>query len=62
MKIGVVNPVPVQRPIPIWMGDESEVVQRRMARIAVHTGGLDLAKPADHVATLRRFREATGLK
>src|SRR5438128_1696265 len=29
-----VNPLPVQRPIPIWMGGESEVVQRRMARIA----------------------------
>jgi len=28
----------------------------------VHTGALGLAKPADHVATLRRFREATGLK
>src|SRR5947209_8871183 len=29
-----INPLPVQRPIPIWMGGESEVVQRRMARIA----------------------------
>jgi probable F420-dependent oxidoreductase len=28
------NPLPVQRPIPIWMGGESEIVQRRMARIA----------------------------
>ena len=28
------NPLPVQRPIPIWMGGESEVVQKRMARIA----------------------------
>src|SRR5215813_12345846 len=124
-----INPLPVQRPIPIWMGGESEVVQRRMARIAdgwmphfrpgaqaqavvdrlhglvreagrdpsafgiegrmtlsqipsadwskeleawramrgithlcVHTGALGLAKPVDHVATLRRFREAVGLK
>ena len=28
------NPLPVQRPIPVWMGGESEVVQKRMARIA----------------------------
>ena len=123
------NPLPVQRPIPVWMGGESEPVQRRMARIAdgwmphfrpgapaqaavdrlhtmiraagrepkafgiegrmtlsqiapadwgkeleawrqmrgishlcVHTAGLGLATPADHVATLRRFREAVGLK
>jgi probable F420-dependent oxidoreductase len=122
------NPLPVQRPIPIWMGGESEVVQRRMARLAdgwmphfragaagqaaidrmhgmvrdagrdpkafglegrmtlsqipeadwakeleawramrgvthlcVHTANLGLAKPADHVATLRRFREVVGL-
>jgi probable F420-dependent oxidoreductase len=29
-----INPLPVQRPIPIWMGGESEVVQRRAARLA----------------------------
>jgi len=28
------NPLPVQRPIPVWMGGESEPVQKRMARIA----------------------------
>jgi probable F420-dependent oxidoreductase len=28
------NPLPVQRPIPVWMGGESEVVQQRTARIA----------------------------
>jgi len=28
------NPLPVQRPIPIWMGGDSEVVIRRMARLA----------------------------
>jgi probable F420-dependent oxidoreductase len=122
------NPLPVQRPIPVWMGGESEVVQRRTARLAdgwmphfrpgaagqaavdrilgmvreagrepsafgiegrmtlsqmppaewgkelegwramrgishlcVSTAGLGLAKPADHVATLRRFRETVGL-
>jgi probable F420-dependent oxidoreductase len=29
-----INPLPVQRPIPIWMGGESEVVKRRMVRVA----------------------------
>jgi probable F420-dependent oxidoreductase len=123
------NPLPVQRPIPVWMGGESEVVQQRMARIAdgwmphfrpgapaqaavdrlhgmirdagrdpkafgiegrmtlsqippadwrkeleawramrgishlcIHTSGMGLATPADHVETLRRFRETVGLK
>jgi len=29
-----INPLPVQRPIPIWMGGESDIVQKRAARIA----------------------------
>jgi len=29
-----INPLPVQRPIPIWMGGESEPVLRRAARLA----------------------------
>src|SRR5262245_33897898 len=29
-----INPLPVQRPIPIWMGGESEPVRRRATRIA----------------------------
>ena len=28
------NPLPVQRPIPIWMGGESDTVLRRIARLA----------------------------
>jgi probable F420-dependent oxidoreductase len=122
------NPLPVQRPIPVWMGGESEVVQRRMARVAdgwmphfrpgeaaqaavdrlhgmireagrdpngfgiegrmtlpqippadwgkelevwramrgishlcIHTAGMGLKTPADHIQTLRRFRVAVGL-
>jgi probable F420-dependent oxidoreductase len=29
-----INPLPVQRPIPLWIGGESEVALRRAARIA----------------------------
>jgi probable F420-dependent oxidoreductase len=29
-----INPLPIQRPIPIWMGGDSEVVLRRTARAA----------------------------
>jgi probable F420-dependent oxidoreductase len=29
-----ISPLPIQRPIPIWMGGESEVVVRRAARVA----------------------------
>ena len=29
-----INPLPVQRPIPIWIGGESEIALRRAARIA----------------------------
>lgn len=123
-----INPLPVQRPIPIWMGGESEPVLRRAARLAdgwmphfrpgpeaqagvdrlhgwvreagrdpsrfgiegrfaltqvprdqwgkelaawramrgvthvcVHTVGLGLKTPADHVEQLRRFREEAGV-
>jgi probable F420-dependent oxidoreductase len=123
-----INPLPVQRPIPIWMGGESEPVQRRAARLAdgwmphfrpgreaqaavdrlhgwvkeagrapgafgiegrfalsqvphdqwakelaawramrgvthlcVHSAGLGLKTPADHVEILRRFRSEAGV-
>jgi probable F420-dependent oxidoreductase len=119
-----INPLPVQRPIPLWMGGESERVLRRAARLAdgwmphfrpgpesqavidglhawvkdagrdpgrfgvegrftlrqvpreqwakelaawramrgvtdlcVHTVGLGLKTPADHIEMLRRFRQ-----
>ena len=123
------NPLPVQRPIPIWMGGESEPVQKRMAKMAdgwmphfrageagqaavdkihglirdagrdpakfgiegrmtlaqipeadwtkeleawramrgishlcIHTAGMGLSSPDEHVKTLRRFREIGGLR
>ena len=123
-----INPLPVQRPIPIWMGGESEPVLRRAARLAdgwmphfrpgpeaqavvdrlhgwvkdagrdpakfgvegrftlaqvpqdswskelaawramrgithisVHTVGLGLKTPAEHVDVLRRFRSEAGV-
>jgi probable F420-dependent oxidoreductase len=123
-----INPLPVQRPIPIWMGGESERVVKRAARLAdgwmphfrpgppaqavvdrlhgwireagrdpgqfgiegrftlaqvpreqwarelaawgamrgvthlcIHTVGLGLKTPADHVETLRRFRAEAGV-
>jgi probable F420-dependent oxidoreductase len=122
-----INPLPVQRPIPVWMGGESEPVLARAARLAdgwfphfrpgpaaqaivdrlhrlikdvgrepaafgvegrltlaqvpagawagelvawramrgvthlcVHTVGLGLKTPNDHVETLRRFKEVCG--
>src|SRR6266545_7825963 len=34
---------------------------RGITHLCVHTAGLGLAKPDQHVATLRRFRDAVGL-
>ena len=53
------NPLPVQRPIPIWMGGESDVVQRRTARIAdgwmPHLGpGAKGQAAVDHMLALVR--------
>jgi len=43
-----INPPPVQRPIPVWMGGESEAVLRRAARLA------------DGWITLQTFRPGPG--
>jgi len=66
------NPLPVQRPIPIWMGGESEPVMRRIARIADGwiLGGTLRSPHARHpqvpggfaamVEQLRRYQRAVG--
>jgi alkanesulfonate monooxygenase SsuD/methylene tetrahydromethanopterin reductase-like flavin-dependent oxidoreductase (luciferase family) len=35
---------------------------RGISHLCVHTAGLGLASPDDHVKTLRRFRETAGLR
>jgi alkanesulfonate monooxygenase SsuD/methylene tetrahydromethanopterin reductase-like flavin-dependent oxidoreductase (luciferase family) len=56
------NPLPVQRPIPIWFGGTAEVALRRLARLG--DGWITLsrraadAKPA--LAQLDRFIEEAG--
>jgi probable F420-dependent oxidoreductase len=54
-----INPLPVQRPIPIWFGGEAEVVIRRMARLGegwmLNRNLPEEAKPL--VDTLHRYLE-----
>ena len=50
------NPMPVQRPIPIWFGGTAEAAQRRIARIA--DGWLPNRRPAaGWVAEIERMRQ-----
>jgi probable F420-dependent oxidoreductase len=57
-----IKPLPVQRPIPIWMGGTAENALRRIARIAdawmSNFRNPDDARPA--VQQLRRFLEEAG--
>lgn len=49
-----INPLPVQRPIPIWMGGMSEPVLKRLAKIA--DGWFPQFRPSDEArATLERL-------
>ena len=53
-----INPLPVQRPIPIWIGGSAEAVIRRVARIG--DGWFPQFQPDDSGrATLDRMREYT---
>ena len=49
-----INPLPVQRPIPVWIGGEADPVLRRAARIG--EGWLPMGKPADNAPSLERLR------
>src|SRR6185437_5618596 len=54
-----INPLPVQRPIPLWMGGGAEPVLRRIARLA--DGWFPQFRPGpDARATLDRLRELIG--
>ncbi len=51
-----INPLPVQRPIPIWMGGMTEPVLKRVARIA--DGWFPQFRPGpDSSATIERLRQ-----
>lgn len=50
-----INPLPVQRPIPIWMGGSAEAVLHRIARLA--DGWFPQLRPDDNArAALERLR------
>ncbi|MDF9745811.1 LLM class F420-dependent oxidoreductase [Natrinema salsiterrestre] len=57
-----IRPLPVQQPIPIWMGGMAEPVKRRVARIA--DGWLPQFQPGDeaeaHLADLSEYAEDAG--
>jgi alkanesulfonate monooxygenase SsuD/methylene tetrahydromethanopterin reductase-like flavin-dependent oxidoreductase (luciferase family) len=50
-----INPLPVQRPIPLWMGGMTEPVIQRIARVA--DGWFPQFRPGpDSTATIERLR------
>ena len=51
-----INPLPVQRPIPVWIGGYADVVLRRAARLADGMlPGSDLAEGRSRVPRLRQY-------
>ncbi len=56
------NPLPVQRPIPIWFGGEADAVLRRMARLGDGwiSNTRTLAQGREQVARLREYLQAAG--
>lgn len=57
-----INPLPVQRPIPIWFGGYADVVLRRMARLGDGwmPGGGSLEKAQEDVDKVKRYLEENG--
>ncbi|RZH69269.1 LLM class F420-dependent oxidoreductase [Natrinema altunense] len=57
-----IRPLPVQRPIPLWMGGMAEPVKRRVARLA--DGWIPQFQPGDeaedHLADLYEYAEDAG--
>jgi probable F420-dependent oxidoreductase len=58
-----INPLPIQRPIPVWFGGAAEPVLRRAARIG--DGWMPAGRPPDdrmkvYVDQLHRYLEAAG--
>ncbi|MGH7769619.1 MAG: LLM class F420-dependent oxidoreductase [Candidatus Binatia bacterium] len=57
-----INPLPVQRPIPIWLGGSAEPVLRRVGRLG--DGWFPLAEPGDKVGAMieriRTYAKETG--
>ena len=51
-----INPLPVQRPIPIWLGGGAEPVVRRIGRLADGWLVSEVAPDAEFASTLERMR------
>src|SRR5918992_2832003 len=54
------NPLPIQRPIPIWFGGYVDPVLRRIGRMAdgwVMVGGAGLGSPTAHIDAMRKVSE-----
>jgi len=56
------NPLPVQRPIPLWFGGRADVALRRMARLGAGwmASGSTPDEAARNMATIRRYMADAG--
>lgn len=56
------NPLPIQQPIPVWMGGMADVVLRRMARMADgwFLPTVDTERTQEAVATMHRYLDEAG--
>ncbi len=58
-----INPLPVQRPIPVWIGGESDVALRRAARVADGwMSSRPVQAPSDRTAGASREEQVTRLR